>query len=124
MSVSVTTIPCKQYIYHLAFLVTNLFELGLGVDVHVADLTVESFVLESSRRLGRRDQLGFDPCPREGLDGSIATSSLEHRLVLSALADIKSNHQIIKRSISRLTLTTGLSAVSHHCCGPAAARQS
>lgn len=26
----------------------NLFELSLGVDVHIADLTMESFVLEAS----------------------------------------------------------------------------
>lgn len=69
---------------HFGLVATNLFELSLGVDVHIADLTVEGFVLESSRRLRRRSQLGFHPRPGEGLDGSIATSSLEHRLVFGA----------------------------------------
>lgn len=66
------------------FSATYLFELSLGVDVHVADLTMESFVLESSRQLRRRGQLGLDTRPREGLDGSIAAPRLQHRLVLRA----------------------------------------
>lgn len=52
--------------------------------MHIADLTVESFVLESRRRLRRRSHLRFDAHPGERLDGSIPTSGLEHRLVLGA----------------------------------------
>lgn len=63
---------------------THLFELRLGVDVHVADLAVEGFVLEARRRVGRRRQLGLDSAPREGLDGSVATARLQHRLVFGA----------------------------------------
>lgn len=63
---------------------TDLFELSLRVDVHIADLTVESFVLESGRRLRLHDQLGLDPRPREGLDGPVTAPRLQHRLVLSA----------------------------------------
>lgn len=62
----------------------HLFELRLRVDVHVADLAVEGFVLEARRRIGRRGQLGLDSAPREGLDGSVAAARLQHRLVFGA----------------------------------------
>lgn len=62
----------------------HLFELRLGVDVHVADLAVEGFVLQACRRIGGGGQLRLDSAPREGLDGSVAAAHLQHRLVFSA----------------------------------------
>lgn len=57
--------------------------------MHIADLAVESFVLEPSRHLRRSGQLGLDPHPGEGLDGSVTAPRLQHGLVLSACADMK-----------------------------------
>lgn len=57
--------------------------------MHIADLAVESFVLEPSRRLRRSGRLGLDAHPGEGLDGSAAAPRLQHGLVLSACADVK-----------------------------------
>ncbi len=71
------------------FSTADLFELSLGVDVHIADFTVESFVLQSSRQLRRRGQLGLDPRSREGFDGSVTAACLQHCLVLSAWADTR-----------------------------------
>lgn len=57
--------------------------------MHIADLAVESFVLEPSRRLGWSRQLGLDPHPGEGLDGSVPAPRLQHGLVLRACAERK-----------------------------------
>lgn len=40
-----------------AFAATDLFELRLGVDVHITDLAMKRFVLEARRRLRRPGQL-------------------------------------------------------------------
>lgn len=56
--------------------------------MHVADLAVESFVLEPSRHLRRRGRLGLDAHPGEGLDGAVAAPRLQHGLVLGACADV------------------------------------
>lgn len=57
--------------------------------MHIADLAVESFVLEPGRRLGWSRQLGLDPHPGEGLDGSVPAPRLQHGLVLRACAERK-----------------------------------
>lgn len=52
--------------------------------MHVADLTVEGFILQASGRLGGGGQLALDSGSREGLDGADAGARLQHRLVLGA----------------------------------------
>lgn len=108
-----------------SFSAAHLFELSLRVDVHVADLTMESLVLESCRHLRRRGQLGLHPRPREGLDGSVAAPCLQHCLVLSAWVDIEWRQQSVKNT-ARRSLNDSLASptVSHRYCGPAAGRPS
>lgn len=64
--------------------------------MHIAYLAVESFVLEPGRRLRWSSQLGLDPHPGEGLDGSVTAPRLQHGLVLRACADVKRHQQAVK----------------------------
>lgn len=56
--------------------------------MYVADLAVESFVLKPSRHLRWSGQLGLDPHPGEGLDGTVTAPRLQHGLVLRACTDV------------------------------------
>lgn len=65
--------------------------------MHVTDLTMEGFILESSRQLGRRGHLGPDPRPREGFDGPVAAPRLQHGLVFGTWCDTESDERRMKQ---------------------------
>ena len=78
--------------------VPHLLQLRLGVDVHVARLTVKRFVLQARGHGGRRRrQLGLDAGAGEGLDGAGAHACLQHGFVLRTWrGDI---YNIIKKNV-------------------------
>lgn len=60
-----------------------LLELDLGVDVDIADLAVEGFVLQAGAfQSGGAAVLQLGSRSRVGLDWPGAAASLQHRLVL------------------------------------------
>lgn len=74
---------CCWISLHDLTLVLYLFELDLRVDVDVADLTVEGFVLQTGAfDCESAAVLYLSSRSRVGLDGPVSTASLQHSLVL------------------------------------------